>query len=270
MGRPRDPSPSKAALRSRRYRERRAEGSKWLPPPPEAERRCSLCGVVKSRSEFNLRSKGKPGLQSQCRVCAQSTAIAWARAHREILSLRQKEWAARNPDRAIEIEKRSLAKNRNKRRERSRLWRDLNLDKVRAWQRDYGKRSGVKARKRAYRAHKKASDPAFHLAVNIRSRLSGALRRRKAIKGASAVALLGCTISQAALHLERQFKPGMTWENWGYRGWHIDHIRPLSSFDLTDPEQLAQACHYTNLQPLWRAENQAKGSKWPLNDGSPS
>jgi hypothetical protein len=47
----------------------------------------------------------------------------------------------------------------------------------------------------------------------------------------------------------------MSWDNWGTHGWHIDHIIPLSSFDLTDREQFLKACHYTNLQPLWAADN---------------
>ena len=53
----------------------------------------------------------------------------------------------------------------------------------------------------------------------------------------------------------------MTWENWKIDGWHIDHIKPLNSFDLTDPEQLKEACHYTNLQPLWWYDNIEKGDK---------
>lgn len=60
-------------------------------------------------------------------------------------------------------------------------------------------------------------------------------------------------------HLEAQFAPGMTWENRGE--WHVDHIRPLASFDLTDPEQLRTASHYTNLQPLWASDNLAKGAR---------
>jgi hypothetical protein len=60
-------------------------------------------------------------------------------------------------------------------------------------------------------------------------------------------------------HLQKQFKEGMTKENHGL--WHIDHIRPISSFDLTKPEQQIKCFHYTNLQPLWAKENLSKGSK---------
>jgi hypothetical protein len=53
----------------------------------------------------------------------------------------------------------------------------------------------------------------------------------------------------------------MTWENWSKYGWHIDHIKPLSSFNLTDYEQLKMACHYTNLQPMWAKDNLIKSNK---------
>ncbi len=62
-------------------------------------------------------------------------------------------------------------------------------------------------------------------------------------------------------HLEKQFKEGMTWENHGLYGWHIDHIIPCASFDLTDLEQQKKCFHYTNLQPLWAKENLIKGVK---------
>lgn len=52
----------------------------------------------------------------------------------------------------------------------------------------------------------------------------------------------------------------MTWENWNVNGWHIDHIIPLVTFDLTDRKQFLEACHYTNLQPMWSEENWLKGS----------
>ena len=55
----------------------------------------------------------------------------------------------------------------------------------------------------------------------------------------------------------------MSWNNHGFGNdkWHIDHIDPLDSFDLTDPMQLKEACHYTNLQPLWQPDNLHKSNK---------
>jgi hypothetical protein len=71
---------------------------------------------------------------------------------------------------------------------------------------------------------------------------------------------LGCSYDEARAHIESQFQHGMTWENHGE--WEIDHIRPLSSFDLTDAEQVKAAMHYSNLQPLWWRENMQKFDRW--------
>lgn len=62
-------------------------------------------------------------------------------------------------------------------------------------------------------------------------------------------------LEQLKQHLESKFRTGMTWDNWTIDGWHIDHIKPLASFDLTDRKQLFEACNYTNLQPLWAIDN---------------
>jgi hypothetical protein len=55
----------------------------------------------------------------------------------------------------------------------------------------------------------------------------------------------------------------MSWENYGYRGWHLDHINPCAAFDLTIPEQQKRCFHYTNLQPMWWKQNIAKKDKLP-------
>ena len=73
--------------------------------------------------------------------------------------------------------------------------------------------------------------------------------------------LLGCSVEELWIHLEKQFTAGMTRENHGRNGWHIDHIIPCASFDLSDPEQQSQCFHYTNLQPLWAEDNIKKGNK---------
>jgi hypothetical protein len=95
----------------------------------------------------------------------------------------------------------------------------------------------------------------------ISSRIRDAVVKCKTTKCGNTLKLLGCSIEHARKHLESQFKEGMTWENYGKYGWHIDHIIPCASFDLTDPEQQKKCFNYKNLQPLWWQENLSKGSK---------
>jgi hypothetical protein len=101
--------------------------------------------------------------------------------------------------------------------------------------------------------------------AKLDARLRGNLRKRfkevMAGKGSSS-RLLGISLAGFRQHLESLFQPGMTWANYGPRGWHIDHKRPLASFLL--PAQQAEAFHYTNLQPLWWRDNLAKGAKIAL------
>ncbi len=115
-------------------------------------------------------------------------------------------------------------------------------------------------------------DPEF----NIKERLRACMRRKRqgykmgdliraAIKrdGLSPKFELfaGYSIKELRIHLERQFTKGMTWDNFNAGEIHIDHIRPLSSFDLADEEQLRLAWDITNLRPLWAEENIKKSSK---------
>lgn len=74
--------------------------------------------------------------------------------------------------------------------------------------------------------------------------------------------LIGCSIEHLKEHIEKQFVEGMNWENWSFYGWHIDHIRPIASFDLSDPAQVKECFHYSNLQPLWAKDNLSKGDKF--------
>lgn len=97
------------------------------------------------------------------------------------------------------------------------------------------------------------------LRIRVRTRLLKSLRNLGVRKESSVVKLLGCSIDELRAHLESKFAEGMDWSN--RSEWHIDHIIPLASFDLSDPEQLAEACHYTNLQPLWARDNIIKSDR---------
>jgi hypothetical protein len=110
---------------------------------------------------------------------------------------------------------------------------------------------------RDYTANRYQKDVQFRLSRVLRSRLKHALNGN--FKSGSAIGDLGCSIEYLKFWLECQFKPGMAWENYGE--WQIDHIRPLSRFDLIDRKQLLIACNWCNLQPLWKADNIRKGDR---------
>lgn len=137
-------------------------------------------------------------------------------------------------------------------------WRDAHASLYKASVKKSRRKLRVQGRvyDKKYQAQRRVKDPNFKLRQNLRARLRQSLKG--SFKVGSAVELLGCSISELKAHLESQFKPGMSWANWSRTGWHIDHIKPLAFFNLEDSTQLAQACHYTNLQPLWAKENLEK------------
>lgn len=101
------------------------------------------------------------------------------------------------------------------------------------------------------------------LAHRLRERLRKAMNGSGARKSQATEKLLGASIFEVRCHLENQFTAGMTWHNAGHGEyeWEIDHCKALASFDLTDPAQVAQAFHISNLQPLWSVDNREKSAK---------
>jgi hypothetical protein len=192
-----------------------------------------------------------------------------------------KAWYEGNKEKAFEISKAWVANNRERRREIVRKYDDAHREEKRQQsRRRYA--SGGRERALAYyrsrqeelneyhRRHRQVNGrnkkqariyknwynntPRGLVANRLRSRLQSVLKQ----KLSTTPTLVGCTWDHLVSHLEARFLPGMTWEN--RREWHIDHIRPLASFDLLDHEQQRAANHYTNLQPLWAEDNLRKGA----------
>jgi len=130
-------------------------------------------------------------------------------------------------------------------------------EKRKAWRRKYAREMTKEQTKRIYQQRRKR--PYERLASVIRSRINDVLKH--GYKSDRTEKLIGITIKELKKYIENQFRDSMTWDNYGYYGWHIDHILPLSSFDLTKAEEQKKAFHYTNLQPLWAKENMHKHSK---------
>jgi len=158
---------------------------------------------------------------------------------KELVKKKQKEYREKDPQRYREMHSRN-----------QKNWRARNKDRVRA----------------TYRRHmnkKRKADSLFWLKCIVRERIAHALSKQSTRKSDRTLALVGCTAPELARHLEARFLAGMTWENRGANGWHVDHIIPLAKFDLSNPDQQAAAFHYTNLQPLWATDNLRKSDKVP-------
>jgi hypothetical protein len=142
--------------------------------------------------------------------------------------------------------------------------------RIKKWRKDNHERS-VKARAEYYQKNKKEiirkckiyryaklkSNEGFKILCNLRIRINTALKNNS--KSKTTKQLLGCSVDELKVYLQSKFTKGMSWDNYGK--WHIDHIRPCASFNLTDPEQQKQCFHFTNLQPLWAKDNLSKGAK---------
>lgn len=114
---------------------------------------------------------------------------------------------------------------------------------------------------REWEKNRYQTDPQFRTKKIVTARISEALKTYKILKNSRTIEYLGCTIEEYYYYLESKFTPEMNWENQGAY-WHIDHIRPIASFDLTDEEQLYQCFHYTNTQPMEKTENRLKSDKY--------
>lgn len=110
-----------------------------------------------------------------------------------------------------------------------------------------------------------STDPGYRLRFSLRASLKKAAKRDGKKRGylfserkqASAVRDLGCSVPELIVYIESRFVGHMTWKNWGTL-WHLDHIKPLAGFDLSNREQFLRACHYTNLQPLLIEDHKKK------------
>jgi len=201
-------------------------------------KKCSKCKIDKPLNEFSKYQKAAEGKQSYCKSCGKIEKDKWNIENREHI----KAYVARK-----------WKENPEKIKAQSRAFIEKNPHYHRDWKNKY------KQKIAAHTKLRRDTEPLFKLRGLLRHRIKESLKRKNFKKNKRMVEWLGCSVQDVAAHLERQFKPGMTWENHGK--WHIDHIVPLSS--ATTTEEMYQLCHFTNLQPLWAAENLSKNGKMP-------
>lgn len=133
-----------------------------------------------------------------------------------------------------------------------------NKEKITSKKRDLYKTKEFKDYNKNYVKNKRKKDINYKLKSNTSRRL----RKLISENSRKTVDILGCSIEELKSYLESKFQEGMSWDNYGLKGWHIDHIIPCSSFDLTNEEELVKCFNYKNLQPLWCKDNWSKSDKF--------
>lgn len=156
-------------------------------------------------------------------------------------------------------------RNRKKCAENVRQWRLNNRERHLEYCRAYRKRPHVRKQIRESNPgrmrRRKATDPNFLIRYNTSGRIRIAIKAQSAHKSTRSRELIGCSYAELRAYIESMFLPGMTWDNHGRFGWHIDHIIPCAAFDLTDMDQQKMCFHYSNMRPLWAEDNIDKGDK---------
>jgi hypothetical protein len=216
---------------------------------------CKKCQTEKEVGEFP-KSRGKcfPCYREQQRARYTNNPDyfkGYAKKNRdenpEVIKKRKKEYTENNKEKIADYHRKYYEENKEHIDARTSEWINNN-------------REQVNERHRAWReAHK--DDTQYKMTCMVRKNIGRALTyiKRDELYITSKLELLGCSLGEFKEFLEAKFADGMTWENHGE--WHLDHIRPLCSFDLSVPEQVRESSHYTNFQPLWAVDNLMKGSK---------
>ncbi|KKM84184.1 hypothetical protein LCGC14_1301840 [marine sediment metagenome] len=183
----------------------------------------------------------------------------WELKNKEKRTKRKKQYYLDNKDKIYEYQKQWKLKNKCKQREYYKQYRLNNLEKERAKDRKYKLNNKDKLREREKQYYNNNLNR--RLRCKLSTRIYHAIRGLN--KSQSTMNLVGCSIEYLKDYLESQFDDEMSWSNYG--AWHIDHILPCCSFDLSQPEEQKKCFHHSNLQPLWAIDNFIKGGKYPIS-----
>lgn len=232
---------------------------------------CNKCEIEKALTDYYKRKDGVLGVRPYCKVCC--AALEKLRDKVQRTEYNKQHWAknkepgkerrqlkyANNREGNLLRAKENYAKDPERKKQYRRKYSAENKEIISAKAKVYHaeNKPAILAYRRVYSKERKATDPLFKLGHAVRNRLLKILRKRNLKKTESLPEYLGCSVEALRAHLESQFQVGMTWDNRG--AWHIDHIIPLSS--AKTEAEIYLLCHYTNLQPLWAADNLKKGAK---------
>ena len=247
-------------------------------------RECNSCNVRKSFGDYYKCANYKYNIKATCIDCELQKSKQffidnpdyksnWYEENKDEQLEKNREWYKDNKEKVLERQKEYYQENKEQILERSKKWyqenkeeeskkrkeryinnKEYELKVNREWYNN--NRDKVRKSVRKYRRNKRKSNIQFRIIDNLRARFSRILNGTK--KEKTTKSLLGCTLKKFKEHIESQWEEEMTWENYGFYGWHLDHIFPCAVFDQTCKYQRAVCWHYTNFQPMWATDNKKK------------
>tara|TARA_R110000765_G_C18808726_1_gene594427 strand:- start:195 stop:836 length:642 start_codon:yes stop_codon:yes gene_type:complete len=206
---------------------------------------CQKCNKKLSLNKFHKCKAHSTGYRQSCKECRKPESKSRYEVKSEHIKAKVSEYREDNPH----VNKEYYSENK----EYFEKYRKVNKAHYKQW------RTDNREKLNEYRREKIKNDPSFKVACNLRKRLNSAVSDQTTSKKKSTMALLGCELTLFLDHIEKLFTHDMTWGNYGE--WHLDHITPCASFDLTKQKAQEECFHYTNLQPLWAIDNLIKGDR---------
>lgn len=232
-------------------------------------KKCIKCNIEKDNDFFYIN-------RNVCKSCISDYRKNWVKNNKDVMNNHSKEWRKNNLDKTKNIQKNwynnnkenvkiyrkdYIEKNYDKVKDSWRKYRENNKEKIKNNRKDYTQNN--RKRLNLYAVNLRKNNPILRLSHNIRGRIRQFLKTKNMLKNNKTYSIIGCTPEELKNHLELQFSEGMTWENYGYYGWHVDHKIPLDSGKTED--EIYNLCHFTNLQPMWWNENLSKSNKTNFN-----
>jgi hypothetical protein len=198
-------------------------------------KKCSKCKTIKPKINFPKDKSRKDGYGYRCSECKNIEIKIYTENNKDYVYQKRKgKYNAYYNKRYANL----TEEEKQKGRDYQNKWEKENKEKV-----------------RKYHKNTLTNNPSLKIANNIRTRMYQVLKGIN--KSKSTIELLGCSIKEYIIYLERKFDKNMNWDNYGIY-WEIDHIKELYKFNLLDPIQQKEAFHFSNTQPLSVIENQRK------------
>ena len=182
-----------------------------------------------------------------------------------------REWRANNAEKVKEQAKRNYttyyAKHKDTEEYKERRKKNRSKPEIKEKSKEYYSKSETKERRNKIQNRRRKEDIGFALRQNVSQRINKALKNVNSVKSDKTVKYLGCSMVEFVKHIEKQFKDGMTWDNYGRssvgnnKHWEVDHIIPIN-YEKPSFEDVKERLVYTNCQPMWAEENRSKSNRY--------